>query len=228
MPSPGAVAYWGHAMNRIGIILKAIAQGKAGAILKECCRRFYSVDRFICLRRDLSTPYDPPEARIPITIRPLRDSDVKPLLEDYDPSTDWEAIRLRLRRKAFLETGIGRCYVAVTEDDVPIYMQWIIAPSDNDEMQLYFGEKFPRLKADEGLLELAFSLEACRGKRVMQNAMAQIANMGRKFGAQYMITFVDEDAVPTIKGCQGAGFIPWMRRRDVWRFFRLRAEFTAL
>lgn len=94
-----------------------------------------------------------------------------------------------------LDAGVGTCFIAATDDDKPCYMQWLITSRDNDKPNSHFSGLFPKLPPNEALLEGAFTPEAFRGKRIMQAAMAQIAEKGAAVGAQYVITFVDFDNI---------------------------------
>ena len=50
-----------------------------------------------------------------------------------------------MHRLNFLNTNIGTCYVAVTEEGAPRYMQWLMGASQNDGIQEYFDGIFPVL-----------------------------------------------------------------------------------
>ena len=57
-------------------------------------------------------------------------------------------------------------------------------------------------------MENAYTPSRYRGLGIMSAAMAQIAERAVDFGASHVITFVDEDNVASLKGCQRAGFNP--------------------
>ena len=214
--------------NRLWMVLFLVRKGQARALTGEIVRRLYSTEHSLALRRDLDVPIETPAARIRLDIRPLANEDVHELLDDYDDEVTAEAIKERARRKLFLREEIPTCYVAVTEGGHPTYMQWLMGPDQNDAIQSYFSGGFPILKHDEALLEFAFSLEKYRGMRVMQHAMAEIAMKGRDLGARFVLTFVKQDNIPSLKGCKHAGFFPYMIRVYRWRFFRRSSEFEML
>lgn len=62
----------------------------------------------------------------------------------------------------------------------------------------------------------------------MAGAMAQIAVKVLDFGARYVLTFVHADNIPALKGCQRAGFAPYILRHERWRLFRRSVVFEAL
>ena len=214
--------------GRLKMVLLLLMKGQVRTLIREVLRRSHSTEHSLGLRRDLDVPFETPAARIDLEIRPLAKEDIHELLDDYDDEVTGEAIKERARRKLFLREEIPTCYVAVAEGGHPTYMQWLMGPDQNEAIQSYFSGGFPILKDDEALLEFAFSVEKYRGMRVMQHAMSEIAVKGRDLGARFVLTFVNEDNIPALKGCKRAGFFPYMIRVDQWRFFRRRLEFKIL
>jgi hypothetical protein len=180
------------------------------------------------LRRDLHIPFTAPQASIPITVRPLEERDIKSILDTEAPGISDDEREERKTRLQMLRAGIMTCYVAVNDEDTPCYMQWLIGPEQNDKIQAYFKGIFPRLEPGEALLEGAFTPEAYRGKRIMPCAMAQIAEKAVGLGARWVITFVTQDNIPSLKGCQRSGFVPYLTREEKWRAFRHHVTFTPL
>jgi len=214
--------------SKIKAIFFLISKGGGRCLLKEIQRRLYSTERSLCLRRNLQVPFKSPAAKIPLSIRPLREEDAYQLLDQYDSDIPGEAVKERVRRKLFLKEKIPTCYVAVTEDGNPCYMQWLMSAEQNEQIQSYFKGGFPLLKQNEGLLEFAFSSETFRGMRIMPHSMSEIAKQGKEFGAKWIITVVHEDNIPALKGCKRAGFFPYTVREDQWRFFRRQTNFRML
>ena len=188
-------------------------------------RRFWSDDACYGLRRDLSIPFDPPAARIFLTVRALQEKDFPRLFNREGPDVSPDEILWRMRRSTELEAGIKTCYVAVTPEGNPCYAEWLIGAVENEKLQNTFRGEFPVLKPDEAILERAFTLQPYRLQGIMANAMAQIAEAGRDLGARWVMTFVCRSNAPALKGCQKAGFEVFMVRREKWRFFRQRFAF---
>jgi RimJ/RimL family protein N-acetyltransferase len=190
--------------------------------------RFYSQSLSYCLRRDLAIPIETPKAKIPISIRKLRASDISILLNLDDPSLSDQERRERTDRLVLLKEGVETCYVAVDQSDRPCYMQWLIGPNENLSLQRIFSGGFPWLESNEALLEDAFTPESHRGLGIMSCAMAQIAERGSAINARYIITFVHDQNIPSLKGCKRAGFVPYMLRYEKNRFFRRTISFSLL
>jgi GNAT superfamily N-acetyltransferase len=127
-----------------------------------------------------------------------------------------------------LASELKTCYVAVTADGHPCFIQWLIGPEENAKVARHFKGVFPWLAADEALLEGGFTLEAYRGRGIMSWAIAEIAARSVEAGARWVVTFVNADNLPSLKACRRAGFVPYLRRTETWRLFRHQVTFTPL
>jgi RimJ/RimL family protein N-acetyltransferase len=159
------------------------------------------------LRRDLRVALEKPSAKIPILVRPLENRDLPSLFFDNIAEKD-NAERLEVAwRRAFIDKGAPGGFVAIDRrSETPCYVQWLLSSRDNNFIQMLGG--FPPLEADEALLENAYTPPAYRGLGIMSSAMALIAERAEEFAARYVLTFVDEQNIASLKGCQRAGFHP--------------------
>src|SRR5262245_47666173 len=136
-------------VSRVVNIMRALSTTartrQFGALVKEFERRFHSEWAHYGLARDLCHPFEPLPANIPVTVRALQDSDVPYLLSMNAPGISDRGPYVRMRRLNFLKRNIGQCYVAVTEEGTPCYMQWLIGARQNKEIQEYFDGIFPVL-----------------------------------------------------------------------------------
>jgi hypothetical protein len=180
------------------------------------------------LRRDLQVPFTAPEAKIPLIVRPLQDEDWPFLFDLTEPGISDEERQLRTSRKELALERVGSPFVAATADGEPCYIQWLFSPDENERMREFFNNIFPRLTPDEMLLEGAFTPEKHRGKGIMPCSMAQIAEHAAARGARWVVTFVTEDNVPSLKGCDRAGFSPYIRRSVRWNGLRRTVTFGEL
>jgi RimJ/RimL family protein N-acetyltransferase len=178
-------------------------------------RQFYREWSAYGLRREIAQGISIPEAKIPISVRELRDSDISSLFEN---GANRRSRRERLeisRRIGLIAERIPTPYVAVDQiKDRACFLQWLIAPSSNRELNAIFKGRFPQLASDEALLEFAFTPERYRGNGIMPQAMALIAEQGVHFGARSVVTYVLRDNTPALKGCDKAGFQPFVVRND--------------
>lgn len=189
--------------------------------------RAYSDSVSIGLRRDLNIPFTGPQAKLPLVVRPLAASDDLSSL-DSAPGLSADEAFWRLGQRRLLQSGLQTCYVAVTPDGKPCYMQWVIPASQNHLLRAVFGNLYPVLGPDEALLEGAYTPEAYRGKGIMGSAMAEVASRAAEYGARWVITFVDEQNQASVKGCLRAGFTPYLKRREKFRFFHREVVFEQI
>jgi hypothetical protein len=208
-------------MSQFTRLVLLLRTRKLNLILKVLRRKLYSNSNFICLRRDLTQSFEAPTAKIPIiTVRPIQDREAENLFDATAPGLSAAEIIDRSGRMEFFKAGIALCYVAIDQSGEPCYAQWLMSSVDNDRIQQYFHGAFPILAPDEALLEGAFTPESHRGKGIMPRSMALIAESARNFGARYVLTFVTEENVASLKGCKRAGFEPYMLRKTKWRLLR--------
>lgn len=197
-------------------------------IWRSLLLRLYSDTTYLGLRRDLSVAFKASEAKIPLKVRPLDRQDDLSFIDINEPGISSAGAFERLHQVNMLRAKIRTCYVALDHSDRPCYMQWLIPPSENDKIQAFYGNIFPRLEGDEALLEGAYTVDGYRGQGVMATAMAQIAERASDLGARWVITFVGERHIASLKGCKKAGFVPYIRRREIYRLFRRKVTFTPL
>jgi GNAT superfamily N-acetyltransferase len=188
--------------------------------------RLYSDSTSLGLRRDLTIPFRAPEAKIPLSVRPLLSGDDLSLL-NYEPGLTGDEAFSRLTQRRLLRSGLHTCYVAVAPDGQVCYMQWLIPAAENERLRRFFGNLYPVLGPDEALLEGAYTPVAYRGKGIMGAAMAQVADRAAALGTRWVVTFVDEANEASLKGCLRAGFTPYLRRREQFRLFYRRVTFES-
>ncbi|NVN53456.1 hypothetical protein HLY00_3804 [Mycolicibacterium hippocampi] len=179
------------------------------------------------LRRDVSVPFAAPPAKIPVTVRRLRPDDDLAFIAE-DPDLPPQEAAERDSRRELLRADIPTCWIAVDSEGTGCYMQWLIEARDNARIQAFWPGLFPELKPGEALLEAAYTGDGHRGKGIMAHAMALIAEQARDLGVQHVITFVSNDNIASLKGCERAGFAPYVNRRESWTLFRPRVRFQPL
>ncbi len=213
-------------LQRIMNASRLLLDGRYIILFGELKRQYYSETVAFGLQRDLSKDFDPPVAKINFTIRPLEQGDIAGLLDMH--ITDPVEKRAISDQQGIINAGIPGCYVAVTEDNKPCYMQWLISSEHNDLVSSHFRGLFPELTQPEVLLEGAYTPPAFRGLGIMPAAMAQIARMASGTHSHLVNTFVDINNIASLKGCRRAGFEPYILRRDRWYLFHRVVTFHPL
>jgi hypothetical protein len=214
--------------SRVRDVARLILSGNLKKAVWAIRYRMASESTSLGLRRDLTIPFSGPSAKIPFEVRPLLPSDDLNSLDPRQPRISSEEMFWRMAQQRLLQSGLKTCYVAIGPDGKPCFMQWVILPSDNDRLRATFGNLYPTLAPDEALLEGAFTPDTSRGLGVMSAAMAQIAARAAQDGARWVITFVDESNVASVKGCLRAGFAPYVKRHEKFRLFRRQVAFSSL
>ncbi len=196
-------------------IFDLIKKGELKFVINGIAKRIISKNEVFGLRRDLNLVFQNPDPLIEIAIRAFRDEDQKYFKED-------------LQNDGLIEKEIPYCYVATNSKDIPCFRQWFIGPNQNSKIKEFWGKAFPVLKEDEALLESAFTRPTFRGKRIMPAAMARIAEKGHDLGVRWVITFVGIDNIASLKGCQRAGFDPYILRKEKWFMFKKTITFENI
>jgi hypothetical protein len=182
----------------------------ASELIKRISKVVYSNTENYVLRRDLSvTLRERPKAKIPIRVRPLEPGDVPQIIAEHP-----EGSRLRV-----LKAGLSQCYVAVTDKNEVCYMQWLIAAKHKKALRDFRSRDFYAFSDDTVLLEFAYMVKRFRGLGIMAPAMADIAEQDPH--ARWAITYVDRNNIASLRGCQSAGFFPYLLVSRKWRLFRL-------
>lgn len=209
--------------NSVELAGQLLAEGRFAEFGEKLRGLVVESSRSFGLRRDLRVPLTPPKAKIPIAVRPYQESDRPSLLpEPGDIADRKERVELATRR-GHADANIPQCYVAVDQrNGEPCYFQWLMDHKQNDRIQSLFGNGwFPILKRDEALLENAYTPVHYRGNGIMSEAMALIAERAGDLGCRYVMTFVGENNIASLKGCQKAGFAPHLIRDEQKLFFHL-------
>lgn len=201
--------------DKLRLAIRLLAEGRLselfGRLTARVHGRFHESMTAYGLRRDLTVPFPAPAAKIPITVREAVDADADILFADDARLSEGERMELVWRRAHFAKR-LPTCFVAIDErNSQPCYVQWLMTAANNADIQRL--GPFPWLAADEGLLENAYTPPAHRGLGIMSSAMAQIAERGTKLGLRYVMTFVGDDNIASLKGCEKSGFQPHLERR---------------
>jgi GNAT superfamily N-acetyltransferase len=214
-----------HLREAIGLIRDRNGRSRLWHALRV---RAYSRHVAFGLRRDLRVPVAVPAAKIPLVVRPLRPQDDLAFLSP-EPGLPLQSAWGRLAQRRLLAANLATCWIAADPNGTVCYMQWLVAAHDNARVQAHWaGGLFPLLQQNEALLEGAYTAETHRGQGVMAHSMAKIAAAAQELGAQSVITFVEQSNVPSLKGCEKAGFAPYVKRTEIWFLFRRRVRFAPI
>lgn len=216
----------GTRLNRsISTSLDFVRRGEGKEVVTMVGTRIWGSQLATGLDRDMSVPFPSPEAKFPISVRPIRPDDIPKLLDEGKPGLSASERNNMVIRLEMIDAGFASCFVAANADDEPCYMQWVISPDENALLASHFDNLFPQLQPGEILLEGAYTPEAFRGQRIMPAAMALLAEHAATLGASRVITFVGLPNIPSIKGCERAGFSAYTTRETIYRLGSRKIHF---
>jgi hypothetical protein len=201
--------------NKLQQVYNLVKEGDLNSVFKGIKKRLKSNNKAFGLKRDIYKEFKDPEALIDLSIRDFHSSDNTFFIDDITNS-------------GLIEKQIPNCYVAITNEGEPCYRQWLIGSKENKRIKEFWGDFFPELKKDEALLESAFTTPSYRGKRIMPAAMSRIAKKGSELGVRWVITFVDVQNIPSLKGCMRSGFHPYILRKEEWFLFNKKVTFENI
>jgi GNAT superfamily N-acetyltransferase len=185
-------------------------------------RWFWSDDAGVGLRRELLEPIPARKPRVPLRVRPLQPGEEAVFVDTR--RAHGEDVLDRVNAAHLLGSGLRTCYVAVDEQERPVYMQYLVFPDENDRIAKVFGGLIPPLEEEEALLEFAYTLEEHRALGVMPYAVAELAAEARRRGAARLVTFVPARNPTVLRYFRRIGFEPFSRRRERYRLFRRRVD----
>lgn len=111
-----------------------------------------------------------------------------------------------LRRQRLHERGVTTLHAALDSDRTPVYVQWLVTPSEKPVLDVRDPGYWPPLKTDEVLLEFAYTFLPFRGMGVMADGMSQLLHVAADRGAKSAFTYVRWDNIPSLRGCAKVGF----------------------
>jgi hypothetical protein len=201
--------------NTVLRIFDLIKKGELKFMIKGISKRIWSKTEAFGLKRDLSTAFDTPKAKIDLLIRPFKPEDDTHFTAD-------------LQNDGLIEKDIPTCYVATTNANAPCYRQWLMDSKQNKKIKEFWGESFPTLQNNEALIESVFTISEFRGKGIMPAALDQIAKQIRDSDIRYLMLFVELDNIASLKGSHRSGFSPFVLRTEKWFFMKRTIVFEEV
>lgn len=171
------------------------------------------------MRCDLESHIVPSsKADVELTVARLDDSLAAKIFDPEDLCSNDRS--LLDRRKAIWEAGFGGAYVATDPSGEPVYLQWVVPPSDHQRIRNYWGPLFGDLPPDTALSEGVWIPPKHRGRKIMPEACAMIGRRAVEDmpGAmRYALAFVNTQNQGAINGFRGAGYVPHLVRFERWQ-----------
>ena len=196
-------------------------------VARTARERLSSRQSSIGVRRDMSVPFTPPPAAIPLVLRNVQPDDDLSFIAD-EPGLPAEAAQHRADQRWLLESDLPTCWVAVDSDGVVRYMAWLLMARDNPLVRARWGDRFPELKPDEALIEGVYVSTGHRRLGVMTGASCAIADRAVELGVRYVMGFIGEHNTASLRSAEKAGFTPFVVRTERWVGFRRHVRFEPV
>ena len=131
------------------------------------------------------------------------------------------------RRLVMLETDLKTCYVVEDAERNVRFLQWLVPAAENEKLQMYFGDWYPMLAPDEGLMESAYVFPKYRGTGVLAYAVKRILDVASRSGMKRIVTMIPSWNSNSLASFLKLGFQPHQIRVER-RCFGLRWRRTIL
>jgi len=203
-----------NSIPRVGAI-SLLSRAGPNVIFHKAVGRVWSTKLLLGLRCDLASLPPIRPAKFEITMKPSESRTFTGFTEELEHVKGADFFEA-LERLAVCEAGVPGQYVAAGPDGSPAYTQWLITPSDQHLLRDYKPGHYLMLKADEVLLEWAYTFALSRRTGVMADGMGQLLRIARAQGARFAFTYVAGDNMPSLRGCANVGFTldhVWMKTR---------------
>jgi GNAT superfamily N-acetyltransferase len=183
--------------------LAAVGPRSSAGVLRE---QLWFTKRFLGLRADLSELPEPRSALLPLELKPVDGAAFTGFADELREVTGGDHVEALLRQRLHA-AGVSTLYVAV-HDGRPAYAQWLIRAAEQDAVHAHAPGRYPRLAADEVLLEGAYTFAGFRRLGAMRDCMSQLLRLAAAEGARAALTYVEAHNVPSLRGCADVGFEP--------------------
>lgn len=190
-------------------------------------KRLRSQHESICLRRDLTIPFTPPPAKIPLVVRQLQPDDDLSLIAD-EPGLPINVAQMRADQRWMLESDLPTPWVAVDPDGAVCFIAYLLTAQDNARVKALWGDWLPELEPDEAIMEGLFTSANHRGLGIMPDAGTRVIEQALDQGLRYGLGFILTRNAASLRAGDKAGWIPHLKRVDRWFLFRRRITFVSL
>ena len=224
-------------MKRVREGLQLLRYGSGRRLLWLMARkRLYSRVVSIGVRRDLSVHVEGvigrdlaviPPAKIPLEVRQLRPDDDLSLIADV-PGLSPRAAQVRMDQRWLMSGDLPTPWVAVDPDGAVRFMTFMLTARDNEAILARWGGLLPQLQPDEMVMEGPFADDSARGLGIMTEVAGRLLQIAHDSGVRYVMGFIGEQNVATLKVVELGGLAPFVKREERWFLFRRRIRFLPL
>lgn len=206
-------------------IISIILKGHTKLLFRELRRRLYSNTQHYIFRRDVTLPISTHKAKIPVTLRRLRNNDIPKFLSLDEPQLSSNEILERIRRLRLLKSGIEKCYVVVTPDGTQIGIGWLMDASQNKKIQTFFSGGILPLNDDEILSEGGYTVKSHRKLGIQRWRICEFLRKAMQSEVRWVLGYFHFTNIATLNTLKKNGFEPYMIRNDNWRLLKRHSKY---
>lgn len=186
-----------HSNSIIKQFLFALTHLGCKNTLRYLVRNIFVIDHYYILYLNLSSLKMPTRNRFNYSLNAADESDFKFLIDKL-PHLALHARKEIVARLFFRQTGFKHCYFAKTPNGQPAYMQWLIYPDENEIITKHFQYRFYPLKANQVMLENAFTFPRFRGLGLLPCVSAELLTIAKNQGYKNAILYIKKNQITSI------------------------------
>jgi hypothetical protein len=164
---------------------------------KYSAKNILFLDHYYILYLNLSSLKTPTKSRFNYALRLAQKSEFEDLIENL-PEFDLDARKEIISRIFFYQAGFKHCYFVRTTNGQLAYMQWLIYPDENEIIAKNFRSRFCPLKANQIMLENAFTFPKFRGLGLLPGVSAELLTMARNQGYKNAIVYIQKNQMASL------------------------------
>jgi len=164
---------------------------------KYLSKNIFFIDHYYILYLNLSSLKMPTRSRFNYCLNAADENDFGSLIDQL-PHLALHARKEIVARLFFRQTGFKHCYFAKTPNGQPAYMQWLIYPDENEIITKHFQYRFYPLKANQVMLENAFTFPKFRGLGLLPCVSAELLTIARNQGYKNGIVYIQKNQIASI------------------------------
>jgi hypothetical protein len=179
------------------------------------------------LQKNLQTNNAPVPCEVKYSLQLASEKDMQEMLEMAVSEGRDSAYEL-IGRKLFYDSGFRDCYVARSVDTNELcFVQWMISQENCQGLDRGFRNMLPKLERQDLWMENSYTFKKYRGKKVYPSVLVDLAEIARNKGFKRILTYVREDNIASVKGCERAGFQAFERVTEVKLLFSTRRKYPS-
>jgi GNAT superfamily N-acetyltransferase len=199
-----------------------ISYGLYRELLKHAWDKFFGRVLYIGITMEIESFESPIFSRMSLFERPIEKGDHILLTSVLsDRALQRNERHEAARRLAMLEIDLKTCYVVEDINRNVRFLQWLIPYTENEKLQMFFGDWYPLLSPDEGLMESVYVFPKYRGTGILACAEKRIVDVASRSGMKRIKAIIPAWNSNSLASFMRLGFKPYQIKIER-KYFGLR------